>query len=117
MTDLDRAMSQIKEMGTRGWRLRVEFDVDGVDDIAGWAGDCNCPRAKEYDPADGHGFSTFDCMQDAKFADKEKTQWVEGPISKEWLALVGDHGAPFVDAVAFAHRHIMAIEPGAPYPK
>lgn len=106
------ALAQIKEMGTRGWRLRVEFDDDGqVDDLSGSAGDSNCHHRKEYDPADGHGFSTFDCMQDFK---KVGEEWVQGPISSEWLALVGEDGVDFPVAIAFAHRHIMAIKPGNP---
>ena len=109
------AFQRIQEMGKRGWRLSLDFSEDGtVDEISGYAGDSNCHIAKEYDPSDGHGFSTFDCMQDARFTDKEKKNWEEGPISTEWFALMGEDGVPFTDAIAFAHRHIMAIEPGKP---
>lgn len=107
------ALAQIKEMGARGWRLRVEFEQDAlVDDISGSAGDSNCHHRKEYDPADGHGFSVFDCMGDYK---KVADEFVAGPKSAEWLALTGDNGVDFPTAVAFAHRHIMAIKPGNPY--
>lgn len=109
-------MEQIREIGARGWTIHVDFGwKGGVSDLSGWAGDSNCPHPKEYDPKDGHGFSTFEAMQDAKYADKEKTQWVEGPIATEWLALHKgeEDDPPFPEAIDFAYRHIMAIVPGA----
>ena len=109
--DMARAEKQMAEMHERGWAFRVFFDFDGaVDDISGWAGDPNCHHRKEYDPKDGHGFSTFDTDQDVSH---EEGDGPHGPVWTAWLELTGEDGVSFSDAIDFAHKHIMAIEPGA----
>ncbi len=85
----------LDEIARRGFT--VTFDFDGTWNCGGaFAGDCNCPHMKEYDPEDGHGWSHCEIPADS-LPDKDD----------EWT---------FDNMVRLIHREIMKIQPGVPYP-
>jgi hypothetical protein len=49
-------LDKIKQLIISGWRVEID-QIEGQVSAYASRGDFNCPHRKEYDPADGHGFS------------------------------------------------------------
>ena len=85
--------SQLAEIAKRGWSVSFTYGSDGWDAEHAFAGDSNCWHQKEYDPSDGHGFSSVEIPLD-KYPDDDD----------DWT---------LDNAVALIYEQIIKVEPGA----
>lgn len=62
-------ISRIEDLtkGDAGWNISITCS-EGFWDMTAFRGDCNCSHAKEYDPKDGHGYSSVDEDDQEPFA-------------------------------------------------